>query len=72
VGGVIEQRLVTQVEVLSKTLVERNAEIQYWRSVIGDAIFGLRHQPDVTREDIAEALEGSLVDGMPRPENERG
>ena len=41
----------------------RDEAERWWRSIIGDAIFGLRHQPELTREQIAEALVNALAAG---------
>ena len=47
-------------------LTDAERENLWWQSVIGDAIYGLRHQPEYNRETIAEALVNALEAGMPR------
>lgn len=44
-------------------LTPAERENLWWRSIIGDAIYALRHQDDLTREDIAGALVRSLEEG---------
>lgn len=39
-------------------------EIRWWRSIIGDAVFALRHDRTLSRFDVADALAGSLVAGF--------
>lgn len=40
-------------------------EEHWWRSILRDVAFGLRNQPEVTREEMADVIERALEEGGP-------
>jgi hypothetical protein len=47
----------------STTRLER--ECAWWRAILRDVLYALREQDDLSREDIAGAIERSLKEGPP-------
>lgn len=50
---------------LTRRLEEAEKEAEWWKSHLRDAIYALRNQDDLTREDIAGSLDRSVREGFP-------